>query len=220
MQNTAYGASFAGGAFDLASFFKQPQTILRIISWIFSIVVFATITAEGYINTQTESESKCMYNQNDSACSYAVGIGVLAFVACVIFLLLDAYFPQMSNAKDRRYIVFGDLGFSGLWTLLWFICFCVLASQWHQTETTAVPADAARAGIAFSFFSILSWGLLSYFAFVKYKQGVTDLNQAYTDPANDHTSPYPPSGGVPAGYQQSPFSSQGPGAGEYQPPTY
>ncbi|KAJ0058097.1 hypothetical protein NL108_007372, partial [Boleophthalmus pectinirostris] len=149
---------------------------------IFSIVVFATITAEGYINTQTESESKCMYNQNDSACSYAVGIGVLAFVACVIFLLLDAYFPQMSNAKDRRYIVFGDLGFSGkvafttvihtyslylsaicychcqgLWTLLWFICFCVLASQWHQTETTAVPADAARAGIAFSFFSILSW---------------------------------------------------------------
>lgn len=34
MQNTAYGASFAGGAFDLASFVKQPQTILRLLSWV------------------------------------------------------------------------------------------------------------------------------------------------------------------------------------------
>ena len=54
-----------------------------------------------------------MFNQNDSACSYAVGIGVLAFLACVIFLVLDAYLPQMSNAKDRKNIVIADLIFSG-----------------------------------------------------------------------------------------------------------
>lgn len=227
MQNTAYGASFSGGAFDLASFFKQPQTILRILSWLFSIVVFATITAEGYTNLATSSDSKCMYNNNDSACSYGVGIGVLAFIACVIFLLLDAYFPQISNAKDRKYIVIGDLGFSAVWTFLWFVCFCVLASQWSKTQLDTqhqVPQDAARAGIAFSFFSIISWGLLSYFAFGRYRQGLTDLNQDYNDPANDHTSPHPPpyaSTGVPAGYQQSPFSNQGPAAvGEYQPPAY
>ncbi|KAJ0001359.1 hypothetical protein NQD34_006379 [Periophthalmus magnuspinnatus] len=227
MQNTAYGASFAGGAFDFASFFKQPQTILRILSWIFSIVVFATITAEGYINLKTSAATKCMYNNNDSACSYGVGIGVLAFVACVIFFLLDVYFPQISNAKDRRYIVIGDLVFSASWTFLWFVCFCLLTNQWHQTNVDPnqleIPNDAARAVIAFSFFSIISWGLLSYFAFGRYRQGLTDLNQDYADPANDHTSPYPPgypSSGVPAGYQQSPFSSQGPGAGEYQPPTF
>lgn len=226
MQNSAYGASFAGGAFDLTSFLKQPQTILRIISWVFSIVVFATITAEGYINLKSGQEEKCMYNNSDGACSYAVGIGVLAFIACVVFLLLDAYFPQISNAKDRRYIVIGDLGFSAVWTFLWFICFCVLASLWSKTEVgTAhdVPEDAARAGIAFSFFSIVSWGLLTYFALGRYRQGLTDLNQDYRDPATD-TSPYPPpyaSSEVPAGYQQSPFSNQGPtGAGEYKPPTY
>lgn len=80
---------------------------------IFSIVVFATITAEGYINPTSKEETKCMFNNNDSACSYGVGIGVLAFLACVVFLILDAYFPQISNAKERKYIVIGDLAFSG-----------------------------------------------------------------------------------------------------------
>lgn len=227
MQNTAYGASFAGGAFDLASFMKQPLTILRLISWLFSIVVFATITAEGYTNLKTGADDRCMYNDNDSACSYGVGIGVLAFIACVIFLLLDAYFPQISNAKDRKYIVMGDLVFSAVWTFLWFICFCVLANQWAKTvisKERQVPVDAARAVIAFSFFSIFSWGLLTYFALGRYRQGLTDVNQDYRDPASDNTAPYPSgyaSSDVPAGYQQSPFSSQGPtDAGEYKPPTY
>lgn len=34
MQSSAYGASLAGGAFDLQSFVKQPQTILRCLSWV------------------------------------------------------------------------------------------------------------------------------------------------------------------------------------------
>lgn len=225
MSNTgAYGQPFAGGAFDLASFFKKPQTILRILSWLFAIVVFATITAEGYTNFITEQSDKCMYNNNDSACSYAVGIGVLAFIACVIFFLLDAYFPQISNANDRKYIIIGDLGFSAVWTFLWFVCFCLLANQWSKTILDAshqVPEDAARAGIAFSFFSIISWGLLSYFAVGRYRQGITDLTEDYRDPASDNTPPPYGSSGVPAGYQQSPFSNQGPaGTGEYQPPAY
>lgn len=222
----AYGQPFAGGAFDLTSFLKKPQTILRILSWLFAIVVFATITAEGYTNYKTEADEKCMYNNNDSACSYGVGIGVLAFIACVVFLLLDAYFPQISNANDRKYIIIGDLGFSAAWTFLWFVCFCLLANQWSKTDTSAhqIPEDAARAGIAFSFFSIVSWGLLSYFAFTRYKQGITDLPEDYRDPASDNIPPYPPpyaSSGAPEGYQQSPFSNQGPaGTGEYQPPAY
>lgn len=80
---------------------------------IFSIVVFATITAEGYINPHSSGETKCMFNQNDSACNYGVGIGVLAFMACVVMLIIDANFPQMSNAKQRKIIVLGDLVFSG-----------------------------------------------------------------------------------------------------------
>ncbi|XP_040919216.1 synaptogyrin-2a [Toxotes jaculatrix] len=224
MQSSAYGASLAGGAFDIASFVRQPQTILRCLSWLFSIVVFATITAEGYINPTTKDETKCMFNSNDSACSYGVGIGVLAFLACVIFLVLDAYFPQISNAKERKYIVIGDFVFSVVWTFLWFICFCVLANQWSKTTVnlSSVPADAARAVVAFCFFSIISWALLSYFAYARYRQGVSEFDQEYRDPANDHTTPYPPapyaSGST--GYQQSPFSHSQEQPGTYQPPPF
>lgn len=65
------------------------------------------------MNPLEAEDTKCMFNKNDSACSYGVGIGVLAFLACVVFLVLDAYFPQISNAKERKMIVMGDLIFSG-----------------------------------------------------------------------------------------------------------
>ncbi|XP_054615203.1 synaptogyrin-2a [Dunckerocampus dactyliophorus] len=222
MQNSAYGAPLAGGAFDFGGFARKPQTILRCLSWLFAIVVFATITAEGYVNTSQQPEARCMFNHKDSACSYGVGIGILAFLACVAFLVLDAHFPQISNAKERRYIVIADLGFSATWTFLWFICFCVLANQWSLTTDLAVPADAARAVVAFSFFSFLSWGLLVYSAYTRYRQGLTDLAQQYTDPATDHNAPYPaaPYATDPAGYQQSPFSQTPENPGEYQPPVY
>lgn len=223
MQSSAYGASLAGGAFDLESFVKQPQTIVRCLSWLFSIVVFATITAEGYVNPATKADVKCMFNDNDSACSYGVGIGVLAFLACVVFLILDAYFPRISNAKERKFIVIGDLFFSAVWTFLWFICFCVLANQWSKT-TDSNAGDAARAVVAFSFFSIVTWALLSYFAYARYRQGVSEFDQEYRDPANDHTTPYPPaqypSSSGPTGYQQSPFPSRQEDPGNYQPPAY
>lgn len=46
----------------------------------------------------------------------------------------------------------------GVWTFLWFVCFCLLASQWSKTpDDHSIPKDAARATIAFSFFSIATW---------------------------------------------------------------
>lgn len=77
------------------------------------MVVFACITTEGYVNTPYSAEAKCIFNQTDSACRYAVGIGVIAFLACVAFLLLDVYVPFMSNAQERKYVVMADMGFSG-----------------------------------------------------------------------------------------------------------
>ena len=76
-------------------------------------MVFASITTEGYVNSPHSAEARCIFNQNDSACQYAVGIGVIAFLACVAFLVLDVYLPFMSNAQERRYAVMADLGFSG-----------------------------------------------------------------------------------------------------------
>ncbi|XP_060945644.1 synaptogyrin-2a [Limanda limanda] len=223
MQGSAYGASLAGGTFDAVKFSRQPETILRCLSWLFSIVVFATITGEGYVNAPDSKDALCIFNGSDSACSYGVGIGVLAFLACVVFLVLDAYFPQISNAKERKYIVIGDLVFSAAWTLLWFICFCVLASLWsHTVDQSSLPADAARAIVAFSFFSAITWGLSSYFAYARYSKGVNDFDQDYRDPDGDQTGPYPPAPypSNPTGYQQSPFPQNQEAPGDYKPPTY
>ncbi|KAG7267491.1 hypothetical protein CRUP_008252 [Coryphaenoides rupestris] len=225
MESGAYGASLAGGSFDVVKFMKQPQTVARCFSWIFSIVVFATITSEGQINTKKAPDTKCMFNNDDSACSYAMAVGVLAFLACMVFIALDAYLPQLSNAKERKYIVTGDLAFSGAWAFLWFVCFCVLSHQWAiTTDTTGVAMDAARAAIAFSFFSIISWAILAYLAYRRYTQGVDAFEQEYRDPATDPSAfpptypPYPSSG--PEGYQQSPFNGSQEPPGDYQPPTY
>lgn len=49
---------------------------------------------------------------------------------------------------------------SGFWSFLWFVGFCFLTNQWQRTAPgpgTTQAGDAARAAIAFSFFSILSW---------------------------------------------------------------
>ncbi|KAM6972534.1 synaptogyrin-2b [Aplochiton taeniatus] len=208
---SAYGASLAGGGFDFHKFIRQPQTIVRFLSWLFSIVVFGCITAEGYVNSLHSSEAKCIFNQNDSACQYASSIGVIAFLACAVFLLLDAYLPLMSNAQDRKYAVMADLGFSGAWTFLWFVCFCLLASQWGRThDISGIPEDAARATVAFSFFSIATWGILGYFAYIRYRRGVDDVAvPTYEEPKMDH-SPYPPTYAptsyTPTAYNPTPYA--------------
>lgn len=240
---SAYGAALAGGGFDLNKFVRQPQTIVRLLSWLFSLVVFACITTEGYINPIHSPEVKCVFNENDSACQYAVGIGVIGFLVCVVFLVLDIYLPFMSSAQERKYAVLADLAFSGAWTFLWFLCFCLLATLWGRTHNvSSIPQDAARATIAFSFFSIATWGILTYFALGRYRRGVSDIAvPTYTEPPLDSHTPYPPTY-APTSYnpttytpttysvypssepdvQQLPFTSslQPQGDVGYQPPSY
>lgn len=49
---------------------------------------------------------------------------------------------------------------SGFLSFLWFVAFCFLANQWQRTTMSkgvSQGADAARAAITFSFFSIVVW---------------------------------------------------------------
>ncbi|XP_066503431.1 synaptogyrin-2b [Hoplias malabaricus] len=240
-ETSVYGASLAGGSFDFVKFLKQPQTVLRILSWVFAIVVFATVTAEGYINSPTRPEVVCVFNQKDGACHYAVGIGVVAFLVCVAFLMLDAYLPMMSNAQERKHVVTIDLAFSGAWTFLWFVCFCLLANEWaNTTDVRGIPADAVHAVIAFSFFSIASWASLTYFALMRFRQGVGEIAPNYAENPPDHTSEYPTAYVPPdhTSYPTSDYTSFPPsrtdiyqqpqfvpkqdpvGGSDYQPPAY
>ncbi|XP_077931101.1 synaptogyrin-3 isoform X2 [Halichoerus grypus] len=160
MEGGSFGAGRAGAAMDPVSFARRPQTLLRVASWVFSIAVFGPIINEGYVNTDSGPELRCVFNGNAGACRFGVALGLGAFLACAAFLLLDLRFQQISSVRDRRRAVLLDLGFSGLWSFLWFVGFCFLTNQWQRTAPgpgTLQAGDAARAAIAFSFFSILSW---------------------------------------------------------------
>ncbi|XP_070596212.1 synaptogyrin-2 [Erythrolamprus reginae] len=217
----AYGAPKAGGAFDLWAFLQQPQVVARICSAVFSLIVFSCIIGEGYTSDGKHKDLYCIFNHSEDTCRYGIGIGVVAFLACVFFFMVDIYFPQISSAKDRKYLVMADLAFSALWTFLWFIGFCVLTNQWSSTnpDDVRIGADSARASIAFSFFSIFSWGLLIAFALQRYRMGVQDFDQSYIDPAPGPTPPYSsyPNASHES-YQQPPFTHTAENSEGYQPP--
>ncbi|XP_067403267.1 synaptogyrin-2 [Emydura macquarii macquarii] len=217
----AYGAPKAGGTFDLPGFVRQPRVLARLLSALFSLIVFSCIFGEGYVNSPDSEKLHCIFHHNEDACRYGISIGVLGFLACVVFFVADVYFPQISSATDRKYLVMADLGFSALWTVLWFIGFCFLTNQWARTlpSEVYVGADSARAAIAFSFFSIFSWGWLITFAFQRYRMGVEDFTNSYVDPTPDPSNPYSiyPKDSH-DNYQQPPFTQPGGAMEGYQPP--
>ncbi|KAG8556620.1 hypothetical protein GDO81_018137 [Engystomops pustulosus] len=231
MEGGAYGAGKAGGAFDPQTFIRQPHTVLRMVSWVFSIVVFGSIINEGYINKASEEEEHCIFNQNQSACTYGVTVGVLAFLTCVLYLAVDVHFPQISSVKDRKKTVVSDIAVSGAWSFFWFVGFCFLANQWQVSDPKENPmnegADAARAAIAFSFFSIFTWAGQAVLAFQRYRLGSDSalFSQDYMDPSQDQGPPYPPYASnddldPSAGYQQPPTDAYDAGTQGYQAQDY
>ncbi|KAK2496107.1 hypothetical protein MC885_014131 [Smutsia gigantea] len=214
MEGASFGAGRAGAALDPVSFARRPQTLLRVASWVFSIAVFGPIVNEGYVNADSGPELRCVFNGNAGACRFGVALGLGAFLACAAFLLLDARFQQISSVRDRRRAVLLDLGFSGLWSFLWFVGFCFLTNQWQRTAPGPGPAqagDAARAAITFSFFSILSWVALTVKALQRFRLG-TDMSLFATkQPGTGAGQAYP---GYPVGsgvegtetYQSPPFT--------------
>ena len=55
-----------------------------------------------------------MYNQDPNACGFGVAVGVIAFLMCMAFLVIDALFENISSIKQRKHIVMSDIGTSGM----------------------------------------------------------------------------------------------------------
>ncbi|OCT61721.1 hypothetical protein XELAEV_18047750mg [Xenopus laevis] len=162
MEGASFGAGRAGGGFDPVEFLKQPQTILRIISW--------------------------------------------------------SQMPLMTSC----------LALAAVWTFLWFVSFCFLADQWRKTSYRVHQgADAARAGIVFSFFSIFSWSALAVKALQRYRLG-TDMSlfagDQFGSAPNAGYPGYPTGSGVETTtdtYQSPPFTeNMDSNTKDYQAPSY
>ncbi|ELR62854.1 Synaptogyrin-3, partial [Bos mutus] len=210
----------ASGARGRSRWARRPKGYRRALSasrrrpQVFSIAVFGPIVNEGYVNADSGPELRCVFNGNAGACRFGVALGLGAFLACSCFLLLDVRFQQISSVRDRRRAVLLDLGFSGLWSFLWFVGFCFLTNQWQRTAPgpgTAQAGDAARAVITFSFFSILSWVALTVKALQRFRLG-TDMSLFATEQLGagaGQTYPgYPVGSGVEGTdtYQSPPFT--------------
>lgn len=225
----AYGAGMAGAAaFDPVKFVKNPTVILRIVSWVFAIIVFGCISSGcWYI---LDGESVCVYDSNSGACGFGTAIGVLGFLACIIFLAVDAYFENISSVQLRKQVVIGDLGCSGVFTFLFFVTFCYLTNKWTSSSFDAEDYDKnpAQAAIAFSFFSIFTWAGLTFFAWRRYQQGAATAFSSSTyeqDFAAGGVPPYGYEGGPTAGgtesYQEPPFTASNDSSGpQYKQPAY
>ena len=79
---------------------------------IFSLVVFASIVNEGYVNMGSE-RLHCVFNKNGDACNYGVFVGLVGLLACSFFFLLDYKFSSISSVKDRKKAIMLEIGFSG-----------------------------------------------------------------------------------------------------------
>lgn len=164
----AYGSAGATGKFEPVTFIKKPQVIIRIISMVFSIIVFGCISSRG------SEKGVCGFGP-DGACGYGIGVGVTACIVLIIFLLLDAVFDNISNVLHRKYIVIGDILTSSVWTFLYFVCFCYLTDMWRQNyKADHWGKSDIETSIAFSFFSTGTFVALSVLAVLRYRQGVSE----------------------------------------------
>jgi hypothetical protein len=73
---------------------------------VFSIIVFGCISAGGYYRDHCQM-------RDSGACGYGIGIGVMAFLFCIAFLIIDVLFDNMSSVQHRKYAVLADLIVSG-----------------------------------------------------------------------------------------------------------
>lgn len=176
----AYGGNMAGAPFDPISFIKKPQVILRMISAFFSIIVFGCI-----ISVNEEDKGNCPLNGDPGACGFGTFVGVVAFIICIVFLVIDARFDNFSNILTRKRAVTIDMGLSGAYAAIWFICFCYLADAWRKTDdmTKAIASvSCINASIAFSFFSIITWAIICFLNYLRYKAGIaTIFNNEYEE---------------------------------------
>ncbi|RNA36286.1 synaptogyrin-2-like [Brachionus plicatilis] len=196
--DAAYGAGMAGAPFDPAGFMKKPQVILRIINLLFSLIVFSSIATEA-----SYKQGTCAMNNDGTACGYGILVGVIGFLSCIVFLILDARFENLSSIKIRKRVVVADMIFSFVWSVVWFLIFCYNANEWRKTSAELEAKSEAyliRLSLAFTFFSIITWSMIGLLNFLRYRQGVSDIfDNGYEDP-NQEQIPTEP-------YRQAPFNN-------------
>jgi len=207
-----YARSFAHSD-SLMDFIKKPTVVLRAATTFIMMLIFSCVLDKGY-----SSKGVCYYNGKQGACNYTVGISVIAFFMGIGLLAVTFFWDQISNSIVRKYIVFADMSFCGLWTFLFFVDFCFITDMWRKTPAKLIMATMVKSNLQFTIVcALVSVFLLALQAYLAYKQLNDMQNDAsgiggYSDPAADITggyggSPFPPHTESAGGNYQSPYAS-------------
>ncbi|XP_022254794.1 synaptogyrin-like [Limulus polyphemus] len=103
-------------------------------------------------------------------CKFAVGIGIIAFLGSIGFLVAEAMFEKFSSIKIQKRLVLFDLGFSGLLALMFLVGFCYLSNEWRHAYDPRIHCDLCkiRTALISTLVSIFLWACCAYLAFQQY----------------------------------------------------
>ncbi|KAM4016451.1 synaptogyrin-4-like isoform 1-T5 [Anomaloglossus baeobatrachus] len=160
----------------LVRFLLSAHTISRMVSGIFSFIVCGSIMSGGFQNLPASSELNCIFNENPAACGYAIGLGIVAGLLCLLFLLGNCFGLYIYSPLLHKIICIAEFVCSVPCAALWIIEFCFLAHQWAMSAPEIYPlgARSGQTAIVFSFFSIFCWVVLSYLAFIRCRSSAED----------------------------------------------
>ena len=75
--------------------------------------MFSSLLTDGYQNKTDNSQLHCVLNSNNSACSFAVGAGLLSFLSSLAFLALDAHEVRLASTRFKTAFQLLDLILAG-----------------------------------------------------------------------------------------------------------
>ncbi|KAJ3155636.1 Synaptogyrin-2 [Geranomyces variabilis] len=132
-------APTAQGALDTL---RQPRLLLRAVEWLFALIAFSAAAHYG--------------SQNDSAVSFMVAVGVIAWLLTSAILLAAIFKPHLITSRPYFYT---ETGISGVWTVFWFAGSIALA-----VKKCFIGCGDKNASVAFGFFSCAAWAVSTWWA--------------------------------------------------------
>merc|ERR1712013_297124 len=181
-------------AFHPSDFARKPIVAIRISAVVCSIIVFGSISSQGWQYHQDKAKEICIINMSSTACNLGTWVGVLAFLVAL-----------------------------GFWSVSYLLTFSTVAHQWSaSTEPPAGYGHRnISAAIFFSFSSIFLWAGCSLISWQRYKAGYEEGGESLVTPGGAPGNYSSPGGGY-QNYSQDahtfkpPFSEQGGAAPGYQ----
>jgi len=188
---------------DPRRFLAQPSTALNIWALIMAFIIFCCNVSIVDVN------GGCIFHAI-STCGFVSFVSCIAWIHGIAFVIVDWYFPSPSGFLDttqkRKMAVLYELGFSALWTFFFFCQWAATWAGWNKAQKGNTDenyinfgAGNAKTIIAFSFFSILTWGGKAWKSYQKYLTGNFALPQ-YDDEVMAGAKPF---ASFPAGNIQS-----------------